>query len=445
MHKRVATVLLYILAPVLIFLSGNLYDPYLIKIRGWGDIALLVFELAGVAGLFWWGYWRRGGIAGKLLVVLWCLPPLAMASAVTTFYVRKHAVLHSEGKRARELGRHFIVGYSSFDEVAPLAAKGLIGGVYVTRHNIEGRTPDALKSEISRLQALRSTAALAPLIVAVDQEGGIVSHMSPPLTSLPALATLAALPPAERSSKAEAAGRIHGRELAALGITLNFAPVVDLLPTETPNRFDFNTLISRRAIAGDPQVVTEIALAYAQGLEAAGVEATVKHFPGLGRVRQDTHHFLGDIDVPVAELEASDWRPFRAILARSNAYLMVGHVAITAIDPDRAASYSRRVVTDLIRNKWGFEGIVITDDLVMGPIYEHGVCTAVTEALNAGVDLLLVAYDGLQFYRIADCALNASAEGRLDQKMLKASLARLDAKTPSSAARAASLAVQPSR
>jgi beta-N-acetylhexosaminidase len=197
-------------------------------------------------------------------------------------------VLRADGNAARELGRHFIAGYTSFDEVAPLAAKGLIGGIYVTRHNIEGRTADDLKSEIARLQSLRSAAELAPLIVAVDQEGGIVSHMSPPLTSLPALATLAALPRAERSSKAEAAGKTHGRELAALGITLNFAPVVDLLRPEMAHTLDFNSFISRRAIAADPEVVTEIALAYVRGLEASGVEATLKHFPSLGRVHEDT-------------------------------------------------------------------------------------------------------------------------------------------------------------
>jgi beta-N-acetylhexosaminidase len=444
MLKRIATILLWLLAPVLIFISYNLYDPYLIPIRGRGDVALLVAELVGIAALLWSGYWRRGGIAAKLLVLAWCLSPLAMGSAIATFHLRKHVVLRADGNAARELGRHFIAGYTSFDEVAPLAAKGLIGGIYVTRHNIEGRTADDLKSEIARLQSLRSAAELAPLIVAVDQEGGIVSHMSPPLTSLPALATLAALPRAERSSKAEAAGKTHGRELAALGITLNFAPVVDLLRPEMAHTLDFNSFISRRAIAADPEVVTEIALAYVRGLEASGVEATLKHFPGLGRVHEDTHHFRADIDTPVAELEASDWRPFRQLLQRSSTHLMVGHVAVTAIDPDRAASYSKRVIDGLIRKEWGYQGLVITDDLVMGPIYEHGVCTAVTEALNAGADLLLVAYDGQQFYRVFDCALNASADGRLDRAMLQASLTRLNANARS-AQRAASLGAHPSR
>ena len=185
MLKRIATILLWLLAPVLIFISYNLYHPDLMPIRGRGDVALLVAELVGIAALLWSGYWRRGGIAAKLLVLAWCLSPLAMGSAIATFHLRKHAVLRADGNAARELGRHFIAGYTSFDEVAPLAAKGLIGGIYVTWHNIEGRTADDLKSEIARLQSLRSAAELAPLIVAVDQEGGIVSHLSPPLTSLP--------------------------------------------------------------------------------------------------------------------------------------------------------------------------------------------------------------------------------------------------------------------
>jgi beta-N-acetylhexosaminidase len=434
MLKYAFTIALWSVAPVLIFVGSNLYDPYLAMIRGWGDMALLAGELAGLGFVLGCGYWWRGGIAGKVLVSLWCLPPLAMLLAVTVFHVRKHAVLDAEGPREQELGRHFIVGYSSFDDIAPLAAKGLIGGVYVTRHNIRARNAEALKSDIARLQAMRHQAGLPPLIVAADQESGIVSHLSPPLTALPALATLAALPPAERATKAEAFGRIHGRELASLGITLNFAPVVDLLRTGASNPLDFNSLISRRAIAGAPQVVTEIATADAWGLEATGVEATVKHFPGLGRVREDTHHFRGEITTSISELDSSDWLPFRQTLAHSNAYLMVGHVAVTAIDATRAASHSKRVVNDLIRGEWGFQGIVITDDLVMGAIYQHGVCRAVTEALNAGVDLLLVAYDGLQFYRIYRCALDASAAGELDETMLKNSLARLNLKISAVAA-----------
>jgi beta-N-acetylhexosaminidase len=104
---------------------------------------------------------------------------------------------------------------------------------------------------------------------------------------------------------------------------------------------------------------------------------------------------------------------------------MIGHVTLTAVDPDRAASHSRLVVDGIIRRKWNYQGIVMTDDLVMGAIYQHNVCTAVTEALNAGVDLLLVAFDGAQFYRIFSCASEALAQGKLDAAMLRDSETRL--------------------
>jgi len=113
------------------------------------------------------------------------------------------------------------------------------------------------------------------------------------------------------------------------------------------------------------------------------------------------------------------------VLAGSKAQLMVGHVTLTAADPDRPASHSKRVVDGIIRQKWNYQGIVITDDLVMGAIYQRDVCTAVVEALNAGVDLLLVAYDGAQFYRVFTCASAALRKGQLDAAMLRASDARL--------------------
>ena len=97
---------------------------------------------------------------------------------------------------------------------------------------------------------------------------------------------------------------------------------------------------------------------------------------------------------------------------------MIGHVTLTSVDPDRAASHSRRVVDGIIRKQWNYQGVVMTDDLVMGAIYQNNVCTAVVEALNAGVDLLLVAFDGAQFYRIFTCATAASAEGKLDAATL---------------------------
>src|SRR4029078_1807942 len=110
----------------------------------------------------------------------------------------------------------------------------------------------------------------------------------------------------------------------------------------------------------------------------------------------------------------------------TKAQLMVGHVALTAVDSRRPASHSKAVIDGIIRKKWNYDGIIITDDLVMGAVYGRNICTAVVEALNAGVDLLLVAFDSDQFYRIFACASEASAQNKLDLDALRASDARLE-------------------
>jgi len=428
MVGRIGAALLWPLALAFLFVGFNKNDPYLISLRGTGNVAVAAIGVAVAATLVWRGYWSSA--ARKTLVLLWCLVPLSMLAAHLRFELRRHDVLHTDASTAHKLGRHFMVGYSSFDEVAALAEKGLIAGIYVTRHNLRGRGAETLRSEIAALQARRRGANLPPLIVAADQEGGIVSHLAPVLTELPGLSTLADLPADLRDRMAEEYGRTHGRELAGLGVNLNFAPVLDLRPEKKITRFDFNTLIGRRTISGDPAKVADVALPYIRGLEMSGVGATVKHFPGLGRVRGDTHHFSADLETSLDELEGSDWRPFRQALAGSRAMLMVGHVRLTAADPERAASHSKKVIDGIIRGKWNYQGVVITDDLVMGAIYQHDVCTAVVEALNAGVDLLLVAFDGKQFYRIFACASAAGGQARLDPAMLEASEARLNRLSP---------------
>src|SRR6266852_7279815 len=194
-----------------LFAGVNINEPYLISLRGLGAAALFISSIVVLIFLIRRGSWNRRGIAGRLLILLWCLPSLSMLYAHTSFEVRRRNVLQTDVVRARTLGQHFVVGYSSFDEVVPLAEKGLIAGVYIARHNIAGRTVEALKSEIAALQDRRRIAGLPPLMVAADQEGGIVSHLSPPLTALPSLSTLADLPPNIRKKKRRTSGVLMGR------------------------------------------------------------------------------------------------------------------------------------------------------------------------------------------------------------------------------------------
>src|SRR5437899_1299681 len=134
--RRIGLILLWLAAPVVAFASANKNDPYLVPLRGAGNIAVVATSVVIIVVLLRRGYWR--GVAGKLLVLLWCLPPLLMAAAHLKFELRKHEILAARTAEARQLGPHFMIGYSSFPEVGRLAEQGLIGGVYVTRHNIRG-------------------------------------------------------------------------------------------------------------------------------------------------------------------------------------------------------------------------------------------------------------------------------------------------------------------
>jgi beta-N-acetylhexosaminidase len=363
-------------AAALLFVTVNIDDPYLSPARRWSNPAIAT--IAGV-GLLLSRRCRRGS---ALCTVLWATIPLTQMIVDTRSTEREIRVLDTPPHRATLLGRHFIVGYRDLADVEPLARRGLIGGIYVTRHNIAGRGPAALHDEIAHLQAIRTAAGLPALIVATDQEGGIVTHLSPPLSAWPALADLVPLPPDQRRTQATAEGRGIGKELAALGVTVDFAPVVDLRPAGGHRRFDFNTLIEQRAIAADPDVTGQIALAFARGLSQAGVHGTAKHFPGLGRVESDTHHFTASLTTDEADLETSDWQPFRSVLAQPGTFLMVGHVVVQAIDRNHPASQSKAVITGLLRERWRFDGPIVTDDLVMSAVFQHGICQGVVDSLT---------------------------------------------------------------
>jgi beta-N-acetylhexosaminidase len=415
----------------LVVVGANSMDPYLTPVRSLAPYAIAAAGATGLLVICLRGE-RRRGLAGALFALLWAAVPLSVLGAKVVFELRKQSVLAAgaaaaPGDGRPSLGRHFMVGYTSIDEVGTLAARGLIGGVYVTGRNVRGRSAEDLREDLFRLQRARRTAGLPPLAVAVDQEGGVVSHLSPPLTPAPALADLASAAPDRRVVVAHNQGAIHGLQLASLGVTINLAPVLDLRRSHPYNPLDFNSSIQLRAISDDPAVVGEIGLAYSRGLAEQGVTPTVKHFPGLGRLSTDTHHFRASIDASVEDLEATDWAPFRRVLSGSSAMMMVGHVTLSAIDPERPASHSRKVIDGVLRRGWGYQGVLVTDDLNMSPIYHHGLCDAVVEGLNAGIDLLLVAFDGQQYYRVMRCAMDAREAGILDEAMLEASEKRLQA------------------
>lgn len=420
--------------PVSLWLGGALAlvaalairTPYLFSIRPWVLPAVLCAGALGVA-LASWRLRRSRRPLGWFLLVLWAAGPGAALAMEGRFLLQKQRVLANREAMARDIGRHLMVGYGILADVEPLAGKGLIGGIFVTRTNIAARSAEGLRADIARLQALRRETGLPPLAVAADQEGGIVSRLSPPLTALPALGTLADQPADRRRATALAYGAIHGRELAGLGVTINFAPVVDLRRDDPAHPLDFGSQIARRAISDDPATVTEVAVAYGEALRQAGVTPTLKHFPGLGGVSEDTHIIGATLHTPTDALERRDWRPFRETLGRLDAWLMVGHATLAAVDPLAPASLSRRVVGGLLRGEWGYQGIIVTDDMTMGAVFNGGLCQGAVAALNAGVDILLVSYDWEQTFPVLDCLIDAGRDGQLNSAALAQSRRRLDA------------------
>ena len=352
---------------------------------------------------------------------LWILVLLVTLERGVEYRLQRDTVL-AAGPSMQAVGQHFIVGYNDFDEVRELAAKGLIGGIYIGKRNVRGRSFDEVAAEIAELQAIRRRAELPPLIVAADQEGGPVSHLSPLLEALPPLASLNDAP--DPAGAARTYGERQGRGLAALGVTLNFGPVVDLKP---PGRASEDKLsnIPARAIASNPAQVETIAAAYLDGLAAQGVRGTLKHFPGLGRVRADTHLHPATLDQAPAQL-TTDWQPFRQLGQRAGSTIMLGHVTLATLDPEHAASHSPAVV-ELLREHWGYDGLLLTDDLNMGAVYRLGIGRVAGEALAAGIDFVLVTYDPRQVYRALYGAAQALEKREITPARLAESQSRLAA------------------
>ncbi len=285
-----------------------------------------------------------------------------------------------------------------------------------------------IRAEIDELQAIRNRQGLPPLLIAADQEGGLVSRLSPPLTRMPPLAEVIAghKDPADRRAAVQLYAAAKAQELASLGVNINFAPVVDL-NHKVVNPEDRHSRIHERAISTDPAVIADVADTYCAVLHEAGVRCTLKHFPGLGRVFEDTHRDSADLAASLDELAVSDWVPFRRLMQSGEPLVMLGHVRLTALDPERPVSFSRRVVDGLIRKGWGYGGLLITDDFSMGAVQRSngGIAAAGIAALKAGVDLILISYDNDQFYFVMQALLAAEREGRLKPEALSRSVERL--------------------
>jgi beta-N-acetylhexosaminidase len=330
--------------------------------------------------------------------------------------------------RLERVGRHLIVGFHSFSEVKALVEKRAIAGIFITDHNVRNRPARDIKSDIEALQAIRVEQGLPHLIVAADQEGGAVSRLSPPLKKQMSLGRLLAglTHDDERRKAVEDYAGTQAEELKRMGVTLNFAPVVDL-KLNPSNRDDGETRLRLRAIAADPYLVAKVAGWYCDKVAASGIMCTLKHFPGLGRVARDTHVASGEISATAGQLELNDWVPFRNVMSKPNAAMMLGHVRVNIIDKTTPASFSRPVIHDLIRDQWAYDGLLITDDFSMGAVTgsKGGIGAAALKSIDSGVDLVLVSFTEKHLDEVMSTLIAADAESSIDRAVTGASNDRI--------------------
>jgi beta-N-acetylhexosaminidase len=267
----------------------------------------------------------------------------------------------------------------------------------------------------------RSLGAEWPAWVGIDQEGGRVTRLHAPFTEWPPMALLGRsgdVKLAERFAKAMAA------ELSAVGISLNYAPVLDI---HTNPR---NPVIGDRALGERPEIVATLGRVIIEGLQRAGIAACGKHFPGHGDTAGDSHEELPIVEHPPDRLRAVEFVPFRAAIEANVAFIMTAHVRVTAIDDERPATLSRRIVYDLLRDELGYRGVILSDDLEMKAIAEsYSPGEAAVAAIAAGCDALLLCGKGTS----ADIGLQVSAlealiraveDERLPVKRVEDALAR---------------------
>ena len=280
----------------------------------------------------------------------------------------------------RDIGQLLIgslPGKSVTPEMRSLARDFSLGGIIFFARNIEA--PEQVAELSHDVQALASS---LPLWVSVDQEGGRVARLKAPFTVWPPMATLG------RSGDEALARRFAkalATELRAVGITLDYAPVLDIHTNPK------NPIIGDRALAEDADSVARLGSAIIQTLQNNGVAACGKHFPGHGDTSVDSHLDLPLIEHPPDRIRRVEFVPFREAIKAGVAFIMTAHVFVPSLDEEKPATLSRRVVQGMLRDELGFPGVILSDDLEMKAIAKtYAVPDAAVQAIAAGCDGLLI-------------------------------------------------------
>lgn len=316
------------------------------------------------------------------------------------------------------LGQLFVVGFDGYD----LSDRG---HRLLTRFDAAGailfkRNVDTLEQVVALNTQIVNATGDAKALISVDQEGGRVARLRDICTPVPPMRELAARAEREPELIFRVAAMM-GRELAALGFHLDFAPVADV--DSNPQ----NPVIGDRAFSADPKVVGRWAADFIKGLQSSGIAACAKHFPGHGDTKTDSHLELPVVEHDLERLKACELLPFQDAIAADVATMMTAHVLLPAID-DVPATLSHKILTGLLRQEMGYKGLVISDDLEMKGIADHfALRDILVKGLHAGVDLFLICSDT----DLAEAAIVETQklveQGEISEARIADALARVEA------------------
>ncbi len=312
-------------------------------------------------------------------------------------------------------GQRLMVGFDGpalDDELKFYIAKLKVGGIILFSRNLE--EPRQMERLCRDAQDYARRCGQPPLFIGIDQEGGVVSRLKPPFTQF------AGNPSIRTKDDAKVFARATAKELTQIGVNMNMAPVLDVLP----GRGD--SVMTARSFGRDPQFVSKMGDIVIDIFQRHRIMAVAKHFPGIGRTVLDSHLDLPDLDIEFDRLESRDIIPFRSAMIRRVAGIMLSHIRYRSIDPQWPASLSPPIADALLRRRYGYQGLVLTDDLDMGAIANHyQLDQIVSQCLNASVDILLICHPGPKIEAAHGLIVDLQNKNEIWNRMTSAAVNRI--------------------
>lgn len=288
------------------------------------------------------------------------------------------------------------------------------GGIVFYGRNFEDASD--IPFLISNIKSIFQNSDL-PLFFAIDQEGGIVHRIEGEYHKPPSAPAIGAL---NSEELAREIGLSVGNVLRDLEINVNFAPVLDV-PTDS-----LSSPMRRRSYSNDPHVVARLGAAYITGLHDAGILAAAKHFPGIGRTLEDTHHTLPRIIWKTKDEKDFDIMPFQAAIKIGVDMIMVGHITAEPGDAENPVSLSSYWMTDVLKKDMGFDGLVIVDNIEMKPIADiMPIAEAAVQSFKAGADIIMVSHERKTQEEVFNALMNVVIKGEISLKRLNESVRRI--------------------